>query len=75
MADPINGTAAISSLIRAQAQAPLTALKSNQDNAIAFANQLQKAVAPAKASGVTLPSNTASLSGNLPRGSLVDRLV
>jgi hypothetical protein len=72
MADSINGTAAISSLLRAQIQAPITALKSSQDAAQQLINQLQKTATPAATTSVTLTSKSLGVTDNLPRGSLVD---
>jgi len=75
MADPINPTGTISSLIRAQIQAPLLNAKPGQD--VTQTLQASKAVVPAKATAVALTSKSinVSSSGNLPRGSLVDKLV
>ena len=75
MADPINSTAAVGSLLRAQLAAPISALKSNQEASQALITQLQKTAAPAKASGVTLTSKSVGPNGNLPRGSIINKLI
>jgi hypothetical protein len=75
MVDSINTTSAVGSLLRAQLSSSVSGLKANQQNAQALVQQLQKTAAPAKSTGVTLTSNTKGRSGNLPRGSLVDKLV
>ena len=75
MVDSVNNNTAASSLLRAQLSASVTGLKANQKNAQALVQQLQKSAAPAKSTGVTLTSKLLNGSGNLPRGSLVDKLV
>lgn len=72
MADSINGTSAVSSLLRAQIAAPISGLKANQQAAQALIDQLQKTAVPARAGGVTPASKSLGRPGNLPRGSLVD---
>jgi hypothetical protein len=74
MVDSINGGAQISSLLRAQS-ASTVALKNSQQANQAIIDQLQKPTAPVKATAVTQSNKLVSASSNLPRGSIVDKLV
>jgi len=74
MVDSINGGAQISSLLRAQS-ASTVALKNSQQANQAIIDQLQKPTAPVKAAAVTQSTKLINVSSNLPRGSIVDKLV
>lgn len=75
MVDSVSNNAAVSSLLRAQLSSSVSGLKANQQSAQTLIEQLQKTAAPAKSTGVTQSSKALNRSGNLPRGSLVDKLV
>ncbi|MDX2027685.1 MAG: hypothetical protein SFW62_03515 [Alphaproteobacteria bacterium] len=65
----------VTSLLRTQQSAAVSNLKSSQDAVQALVTQLQKTAVPAKPAGVPQPTKIFSPSSNLPRGSIVDKLV
>lgn len=70
-----NNTSTLNSLIRAQNSASVSGLRANQQNAQVLTQRLQPTSSPAKSTSITLSSKVLNGKGNLPRGSLVDRLV
>ncbi len=71
-------SAAVNAHLRAQQQSSIAGLKTNPKVAQSFLNQLQgqtRATVAVPVSAVPQTAKTAAPSANLPRGSLVDRLV
>jgi hypothetical protein len=75
MVDSVNNNTTISSLLRAQNSASVTGLRANQQNGQVLQKRLQPTASPAKSTSITLSSKALNGKGNLPRGSLVDKLV
>ncbi len=73
MAAPISNTTGISSLLRTQSTGNVSQAATNRQTALAATNR--SANLPDKIKNITLASGNNPPPSNLPRGSIVDKLV